>query len=57
MIRVGTNDMISDALTKPFFSPTLHLPLIQRLMNDPNWMHLISASKKKGKLESSSCAK
>jgi hypothetical protein len=46
MVRVGTDDMLADVLTKPFYSPTLHLPLIHRLMNDNSWQY--NLSKRKG---------
>ena len=35
--KVDTVDMLADVLTKPFYSVTIHVPLLQRLMNDATW--------------------
>jgi hypothetical protein len=54
MARVDTWKMVSDCLTKPFYSPTLHLPGLQRLLNDPDWYDLVSNENPKDKAKAKS---
>jgi hypothetical protein len=34
LVKIDTSEMIADVLTKPFYSPTKHVYLLQRLLND-----------------------
>jgi hypothetical protein len=53
-VRVDTWRMVCDCLTKPFYSPTLHIPGLQRLLNDPNWYDLVSNEDPKLKMKTKS---
>jgi len=35
LVKISTDDMIADPLTKPFYDNPGHISLLQRLMNDP----------------------
>jgi hypothetical protein len=51
-VRVDTWRMVCDCLTKPFYSPTMHIPGLQRLLNDPAWYDLVTEENSRPKSKS-----